>query len=70
MQFSYDQAPREKELLKQYYRANQLLTQCLHHECYVSVEVRQYIEETILLPITEIEKYSNTRATLFSAARE
>ncbi|MEM9274404.1 MAG: NACHT domain-containing NTPase [Cyanobacteria bacterium P01_F01_bin.143] len=55
--WQFDQ--RQKELLEQYYRANQLLTQCLQRECYVSVEVRQYIEETILLPITEIEKYGN-----------
>ena len=52
-QFSEEQ----KALLEQYYYANQLLTQCLHHECYVSREVRQEIEETLLLPITEIEKY-------------
>jgi predicted NACHT family NTPase len=51
-QFSEEQ----KELLKQYYFANQLLTQCLHQECYVSREVRQEIEETLLLPISEIEK--------------
>lgn len=51
----------QKELLKQYYRANKLLTQCLHRECYVSVEVRQYIEETILLPIAEIEKYPHPK---------
>ena len=44
------------KLLNQYYRANQFLTQCLHRECYVSLEVRQYIEETILLPMVEIEK--------------
>ncbi len=46
----------QKALLDKYYLANQLLTQCLHHECYVSREVRQYIEETLLLPIAEIEK--------------
>ena len=51
-QFSEEQ----KALLEQYYRANQFLTQCLHHECYVSREVRQEIEETLLLPIAEIEK--------------
>jgi predicted NACHT family NTPase len=51
-QFSDEQ----KEFLKQYYFANQLLTQCLHQECYVSREVRQEIEETLLLPISEIEK--------------
>ena len=47
---------QQKTLLEQYYRANQLLTECLHHECYVSPEVRQQIEETLLLPIAEIEK--------------
>ena len=51
-QFSKEQ----KTSLEQYYRANQFLTECLHHECYVSPEVRQEIEETLLLPIAEIEK--------------
>ncbi len=46
----------QKTLLEQYYFANQLLTQCLHQDCYVSPEVRQEIEETLLLPIAEIEK--------------
>ena len=47
----------QKTLLKQYYHANQLLTQCLHQDCYVSPEVRQYIEETLLLPIAEIKPF-------------
>ena len=51
-QFSNEQ----KTLLEQYYRANQFLTECLHHECYVSPEVRREIEETLLLPMAEIEK--------------
>lgn len=55
-QFSDEQ----KELLEQYSRANQFLTQCLHQECYVSREVRQEIEETLLLPIAEIEKRKAT----------
>ena len=40
----------QKELLKQYYYANQLLIQCLHQDCVVSPEVRKEIEETLLLP--------------------
>ena len=52
-QFSNEQ----KALLKQYYFANQLLTQCLHQDCFVSPEVRQEIEETLLLPYVEIEKH-------------
>ena len=45
----------QKSKLEQYYRANQLLTKCLQQDCYVSPEVRQYIEETLLLPIAEIK---------------
>lgn len=48
----------QKQLLRQYYDANQLLVDCLNSDCYVSREVRQEIEETLLLPIAEIEKRS------------
>ena len=47
---------KQRELLIQYCKANQFLTQCMAQECYVSRHVRQYIEETLLLPISEIEK--------------
>ncbi len=50
-QFSDEQ----KKLLKQYYDANKLLVDCLNSDCYVSREVRQEIEDTLLLPIAEIE---------------
>jgi len=46
----------QKEQLQQYYDANKLLVDCLNSDCYVSREVRQEIEETLLLPIAEIEK--------------
>jgi hypothetical protein len=46
------------ELLRQYYDANEFLLECLDSDCYVSREVRQEVEETLLLPITEIEKRS------------
>jgi predicted NACHT family NTPase len=45
----------QKERLQQYYDANKLLVDCLNSDCYVSREVRQEIEETLLLPIAEIE---------------
>ncbi|MFB2937143.1 NACHT domain-containing NTPase [Aerosakkonemataceae cyanobacterium BLCC-F154] len=48
---------QQKELLQQYYDANKLLVECLNSDCYVSREVRQYIEDTLLLPNSEIEKY-------------
>ncbi|PHJ69130.1 hypothetical protein VF14_03050 [Nostoc linckia z18] len=40
-----------KKLLQQYYDANKLLVDCLNSECYVSREVRQRIEDTLLLPV-------------------
>ncbi len=45
----------QKELLKQYYNANKLLVDCLNSDCYVSREVRQEIEDTLLLPVKRIE---------------
>ncbi|MEH2159917.1 MAG: hypothetical protein V7K38_02480 [Nostoc sp.] len=47
---------QQKELLQQYYEANELLIECLHSDCYVSSEVRQQIEDTLLLPIAEIKQ--------------
>ncbi|MFW5666465.1 MAG: helix-turn-helix transcriptional regulator [Coleofasciculus sp.] len=46
----------QKQLLQQYYNANKLLVDCLNSDCYISQEVRQEIEDTLLLPIAEIEK--------------
>jgi predicted NACHT family NTPase len=51
-QFGWEQ----REALEQYYDANWLLVECLNSDCYVSREVRQEIEDTLLLPIAEIEK--------------
>lgn len=46
----------QNKLLKQYYDANQLLVDCLNSDCHVSPEVRQEIEETLLLPIAQIKQ--------------
>ena len=51
-QFSDEQ----KQLLKQYYDANKLLVDCLNSAANVTPTVRQEIEDTLLLPIVEIEK--------------
>ena len=45
---------KQKQLLQQYYDANKLLVNCLNSDCYVSRDVRQEIEETLLLPTGEI----------------
>jgi predicted NACHT family NTPase len=47
---------QHKKLLKQYYDANKLLVDCLNSGCEVTPEVRKEIEDTLLLPITEIKK--------------
>lgn len=46
----------QKEKLRQYYDANKLLVDCLNSDCYVTKATRQKIEETLLLPMSEIEK--------------
>ncbi|NEP89592.1 MAG: hypothetical protein F6K18_23685 [Okeania sp. SIO2C2] len=51
-QFNYEQP----FALQEYYYANGLLLNCLKSDCYVSREVRQEIEDTLLLSIAEIEK--------------
>ncbi|MBD2130065.1 hypothetical protein NDI39_19965 [Microcoleus sp. ZQ-A2] len=45
-QFSYQQI----QVLKQYYDANKLVVDCLNSDCNVTTEVRNEIEETLLLP--------------------
>lgn len=53
----------QKILLQQYYIANKLLVDCLNSVYYISREVRQEIEDTLLLPIAEIEKRKNNILT-------
>jgi predicted NACHT family NTPase len=50
----------QQSLLEQYYVANQLLSDCLKSECYADRKVLQHIEDTMLLPMAEIEKRAQT----------
>ncbi|MEP0777653.1 hypothetical protein NDI39_08490 [Microcoleus sp. ZQ-A2] len=45
-----------RQVLLSYYSTNRLLLECLNSGCNVTPEVRQDIEENLLLPIAEIEK--------------
>lgn len=45
---------QQKEVLKQYYAAKQLLMDCLKSGCEVTSTMRDKIEATLLLPITEV----------------
>ncbi|MBD1922316.1 NACHT domain-containing protein [Microcoleus sp. FACHB-831] len=49
----------QMERLEQYYDANKLLVDCLNSASNVSPEVRQEIEDTLLLPIAEIDNLKN-----------
>lgn len=46
----------QEHLVFQYYTANDILIYCLQSQCNVSTNTRDEIEETLLLPIAEIEK--------------
>ncbi len=61
--YNWQFSKEQKKLLKQYYEANKLLVDCLNIDCYVSREVRQEIEETLLLPMSEIEKWQQGKVS-------
>ncbi|WP_199312490.1 NACHT domain-containing NTPase [Limnothrix sp. FACHB-881] len=48
---------QQKDLLRKYHDANLRLAECLNTDCYLSREVRQDIEATMLRPIAQIEAY-------------
>ncbi|WP_425215860.1 NACHT domain-containing protein [Tumidithrix helvetica] len=50
----------QKEILRQYYNANKLLVDCLNSKSYVSREVRQHIEDTLLLPFADIKPIADS----------
>jgi predicted NACHT family NTPase len=47
---------QQKKLLSQYYDTNKLLVDCMKSAANLTPAVREEIEETLLLPIAEIEK--------------
>ena len=48
---------QQEALLRKYHDANLRLAECLNTDCYLSREVRQDIEATMLRPIAQIEAY-------------
>jgi predicted NACHT family NTPase len=57
----------QKQLLRSYYYANQLLVDCLNSNSRINAEVRQEIEDTLLLPIAETEKQTTRQSGLIPA---
>jgi transcriptional regulator with XRE-family HTH domain len=58
-QFSHHQMT----LLKEYYDGNKLLVDCLNSDCYITRSVRDEIETTLLLPISEVERRRSSATT-------
>jgi DNA polymerase III delta prime subunit/uncharacterized protein YlzI (FlbEa/FlbD family) len=56
-QFSQEQ----QNLLQNYYDANYLLVDCLYRNFNINSDVKETIEDTLLLPIAEIEKYKRDK---------
>ena len=45
---------QQKDVLQQYYAANQLLVDCLKSGCEVTSTTRQKVEEVLLMPMAEV----------------
>ncbi|XZN88997.1 MAG: NACHT domain-containing protein [Microcoleus sp.] len=52
----------QKQVLQKYEYDNKLLADCLNSNCTLNNETRELIEETLLLPIAEIEKRKREKA--------
>ncbi|WP_413168274.1 NACHT C-terminal helical domain 2-containing protein [Capilliphycus salinus ALCB114379] len=55
--YCFDFSEEQQQILKDYYEANLVFVKCLNSLPDISPEVREEIEETLLLPIEEIEKW-------------
>ena len=58
------------DLLNQYCEANNLLMNCLNNSDGVNDKLRREIEETVLLPIAEIEKRKQEQASVQTSSSE
>lgn len=54
----YQFTQQQKQILKQYYNANELLIDCLNNAHYVTRTVRKEIEETLLVPSSNSFKFN------------
>lgn len=54
--FSWRFSSIQNQIFEQYYSANLLLLNCLTTGCILDKQIREGVEETLLLPIAEIEK--------------
>ncbi len=60
--YDWQFSEQQRELLRLYHQANSLLVECLGSNYMVSSEVKQKLEETLLLPLAEIDKHKREKA--------
>jgi predicted NACHT family NTPase len=60
-----DFSPEQEQALRQYHSSSLFLWECLNTDCYVDRNIREYIQETLLLPVIEIEKIKIERGLEF-----
>ncbi|HCF29256.1 MAG TPA: hypothetical protein DEV81_19100 [Cyanobacteria bacterium UBA11049] len=53
--YDWQFSTQQRQALQHYYDANKLLWDCINSSCYMTHAVRQEIEETLLLPLAEIQ---------------
>jgi predicted NACHT family NTPase len=58
---SWNFNPDQLEKIKKYLIANQILADCLNSDCVITRSVRVEIEDTLLLPIVEIENLRSAK---------
>ena len=58
--YHWQLSKQQKEVLQQYYAANQLLVDCLKSGCEVTTTVQEQIEETLLSPIARTSSFASS----------
>jgi predicted NACHT family NTPase len=62
---NFDLSLEQRRLLRQYHDSSLFLWECLNTDCYVNRNIREYIQETLLLPVIEIERIKIERGLEF-----
>lgn len=57
LRISFQLNAKDLNAFQEYYHSIKTIIDCLNSDCYVTKATRQYIEDTLLLPLSEIEKY-------------
>jgi predicted NACHT family NTPase len=62
---NFDLSTEQRNVLRQYHDSSLFLWECLNTDCYVDRNIQEYIQETLLLPVIEIERIRIERGLEF-----